>query len=152
MNENRKIERLKKDNEEYIKNKNEIDQLISKFKNTSQFEIYTYEYNYIFKIINRRLYGKSELIRNFVLINTKDLRQEEINIITKILKGKIEEIERKKLKNEVKEIENKVKASMAVEGLKPSKAGEQITNNYLNKEISSNEAIKKIKNNYGVSK
>ena len=46
---------------------------------------------------------------------------------------------------DIKSIERSVKGSLAIEGVKPSKTGECITKSYLNGEITSNTAIKKIK-------
>ena len=49
---------------------------------------------------------------------------------------------------DIEQIKRSVKGSLAVEGIKPSKKGEQITDLFLNGQITSFEAIKKIKNLY----
>ncbi len=51
---------------------------------------------------------------------------------------------------DVEGIENQIKGTMAVEGIKPSKEGEKITNSFLKGEISSEEALRKIKKYWGV--
>ena len=50
----------------------------------------------------------------------------------------------------IKKIEKSVKATMAIEGLKPSKQGENITNLYLRGKIDSETAIEQIKKYWGV--
>jgi len=51
---------------------------------------------------------------------------------------------------DIKKIENNVKATMAIEGLKPSRQGENITNLYLHGKIDSKTAIEQIKKYWGV--
>jgi hypothetical protein len=51
---------------------------------------------------------------------------------------------------DVKRIENSVKATLLVEGKKPSNQGENITNLFLNGKIDSKTAIKEIKKYWGI--
>ncbi|MFA5460048.1 MAG: antitoxin VbhA family protein [Candidatus Paceibacterota bacterium] len=51
---------------------------------------------------------------------------------------------------DIKKVESSVKATMAIEGLKPSKQGENITNLYLRGKIDSKTAIKQIKKYWGI--
>ena len=52
------------------------------------------------------------------------------------------------MKNNVEFIKRNVKATLAVENARPSPEGEKITEKFLNGEITSSEAIRRIKNNY----
>ena len=51
---------------------------------------------------------------------------------------------------DIKKIQKCVEGSLAVENAKPSKEGKKITEKYLKGEITSSEAIKKIKKRWGV--
>lgn len=54
-----------------------------------------------------------------------------------------------KTNKEVEEIENSVLGTMKIEGMKPSANGKNITNDFLKGNITSEEAVRKIKKNWG---
>jgi len=51
---------------------------------------------------------------------------------------------------DIKKVESSVKGTMAIEGLKSSKQGENITNLYLRGKIDSKTAIEQIKKYWGI--
>ena len=54
-----------------------------------------------------------------------------------------------KTNKEVEEIENSVLGRMKIEGMKPSVNGKNITNDFLKGNITSEEAVRKIKKYWG---
>lgn len=50
---------------------------------------------------------------------------------------------------EIKKIERSVLGTLKIEGMKPSEKGKKITNEFLKGNITSDEAVRQIKKNFG---